>query len=213
MRTKSRSESRKLILAQATELFRLRGYYSVTLDDIAKSVNHSKVAIYHYWESKEDLLYEIIRRSHLAVIDAATKILKSNDTPEVKLRKTVENHVMQAVSDVGAPALTGDFRQDIGLTEQHKKSIIKLRMKYDAALRSILEAGIQDGSFTPCETRIVGFTIAGAVSHVRDWYSPEGKLSKEEISNIISTFVMNAVLNRVGGAANRREAGKSSAKK
>src|SRR3989304_2130637 len=162
MPAESRKEVRKRILSQATELFRERGYHSVTLDDIAKAVNHSKVIIYRYWESKEELLYEITKRSHLAVIDGLTKICQSNDPPEVKLLRAVENHVLQAMSNVGVPPFTGKLSQEVGLSPQHKQVIIKLRDKYDASLRQIIEEGIQQRRFTPCDARIVGFAITGA---------------------------------------------------
>lgn len=49
----------------ALELFANQGYHKTSINQIAKSVGVSKSLIYNYFESKEDLLDEIVRDSIL----------------------------------------------------------------------------------------------------------------------------------------------------
>jgi hypothetical protein len=58
-----REEKRTLIMDVALEHFAKEGYYNTPISHIAKHAGISKGLMYNYFESKEDLLTEIINRS------------------------------------------------------------------------------------------------------------------------------------------------------
>lgn len=58
-----REEKRNLIMRVALEHFAKEGYHNTTISHIAKHANISKGLMYNYFESKEELLSEIINRS------------------------------------------------------------------------------------------------------------------------------------------------------
>ena len=59
------SESREFILKKAFNLFLQKSFKDVTMKDIVTATGLSKGAFYHYFESKEQLYYEIIDRYYL----------------------------------------------------------------------------------------------------------------------------------------------------
>ena len=60
-RKEQKEERRKAILMTALELFVKRGYYETKITDIAAAVPMSTGLMFHYFESKEELLTELIR--------------------------------------------------------------------------------------------------------------------------------------------------------
>lgn len=58
-----REEKRSLIMNVALEQFANNGYHATTINQIARQAGISKGLMYNYFESKEKLLAEIIRRS------------------------------------------------------------------------------------------------------------------------------------------------------
>ena len=62
---------RDRILSAATDLFLMRGYDSVTLDEIVRNARVSKTSIYKAFGSKEDLLRAVIAESGLQTVSAA----------------------------------------------------------------------------------------------------------------------------------------------
>jgi AcrR family transcriptional regulator len=60
--------NKDLILKTAFILFLQKGYKSVTLNDIIESTNLSKGAIYHYFESKEKILFEVVDKYYFEVL-------------------------------------------------------------------------------------------------------------------------------------------------
>ena len=59
------SESREFILKKAFNLFLQKSFKDVTMKDIVTATGLSKGAFYHYFESKEQLYFEIIDRYYL----------------------------------------------------------------------------------------------------------------------------------------------------
>ncbi|MBN2350880.1 MAG: TetR/AcrR family transcriptional regulator [Bacteroidales bacterium] len=55
-----REEKRDLIKSVALELFAKEGYYNTSISKIARGAKISKGLIYNYFESKEDLIKEIV---------------------------------------------------------------------------------------------------------------------------------------------------------
>ena len=57
------------VLAVSSKVFEEKGYRGATLQDIATRLGLLKGSLYYYIQSKEDLLFEILRRAHQQGID------------------------------------------------------------------------------------------------------------------------------------------------
>ncbi|MBR2523267.1 MAG: TetR/AcrR family transcriptional regulator [Clostridiales bacterium] len=60
-RKEQKEERRKAILMTALTLFVEKGYYDTKITDIAAAVPMSTGLLFHYFESKEELLYEVVQ--------------------------------------------------------------------------------------------------------------------------------------------------------
>ncbi len=58
------TQTREQILDGAYRLFRRRGYSRVTMDDIASEASLTKRTLYHHFESKDQLLAEVLAAQH-----------------------------------------------------------------------------------------------------------------------------------------------------
>ncbi|HLD11318.1 MAG TPA: TetR/AcrR family transcriptional regulator [Patescibacteria group bacterium] len=52
--------TREKILFEAGKLFSQRGYFAVSMEDIAQSVGVTKATLYHHFRSKEDICRELV---------------------------------------------------------------------------------------------------------------------------------------------------------
>lgn len=71
-------EKRKIILETAAKFFSKNGFFAISVQDIAKECNISKATIYQLFNSKEDILYQIIQYKHDQIIQEATLIDSSD---------------------------------------------------------------------------------------------------------------------------------------
>src|ERR1700751_3466975 len=58
------------ILAHATDVFYEKGYEGASMRDLSRSSGMSLAGLYHYFESKEELLYLIQKHTFRTIIDS-----------------------------------------------------------------------------------------------------------------------------------------------
>lgn len=137
--------TRELILAVATEQFLKNGYEKTKLSDIINGLDGlTKGAIYHYFDSKEDIFNEVannIGKQNKSIFDA---IKYSNDiNGSEKITKlvslSINNEVMQTITSI-TPKLIHSPKLLTSFLEQMQKVTIP---EY---FIPIIKEGIEDGS-------------------------------------------------------------------
>ena len=79
-------ERKQTIVEAAAALFASRGFNGASVADIAERCKTSKSLIYHYYESKEDILYDVMISHVRALETAAADALAGGAKPDQKLR-------------------------------------------------------------------------------------------------------------------------------
>ena len=67
---RSATQTRERILDGAYVLFRRRGYSRVTMNDIAAEARFTKRTLYHHFESKDELLSQVLTAQHQLAVAA-----------------------------------------------------------------------------------------------------------------------------------------------
>ena len=86
---KDHREKRSAILKQAAVYFAEHGYDRASVNGVAGACGISKSLIYHYYDSKEQLLFDILH-SHLTTLYDGLRALPPAADPEAQLRQLVK---------------------------------------------------------------------------------------------------------------------------
>ena len=84
-RQRQRQQLRDGILSAAREVARAEGWQAVTIRRIAGIVEYSPPVIYEHFDSKEDLLLELVRIGYAGQLEAIEKARDASDGPEEAL--------------------------------------------------------------------------------------------------------------------------------
>src|SRR4028119_1874973 len=84
-RQRQRETLRSAILVAAREVARAEGGRAVTIRKIAARVEYSPPVIYEYFDSKEDLLLELVKMGYAGQLEAVEKAGNASDDPEEAL--------------------------------------------------------------------------------------------------------------------------------
>ncbi len=184
---------KKKMLAIASVLFWEKGYNGTSMRDISRRYNCKPANIYNYFKSKEDILYEFLSEQMKLMI-SQIKHLDGDQTlnPVEKLRHLVSKHLNQVLSY----SKSSGFLFDVGLenlSSNYRKRIVRLRDEYDRILRGIIQNGIDRGDFPAIDVKLAAANIASMIVRSVIWYSPQGKLSVEEVSDFILNFSLNGL--------------------
>ncbi len=84
-RQRQRQQLREGILAAAREIARSEGWRAVTIRKIAGLIEYSPPVIYEYFDSKEDLLLELVRIGYAEQLEAIERARDASEDPEEAL--------------------------------------------------------------------------------------------------------------------------------
>lgn len=79
----------KTIVEAAAALFRQQGFAATTMRDIAAAVGLSKAGVYHHYQSKEELLEDVVAAGTQALMSQLHAIEARSLEPDEKLREFI----------------------------------------------------------------------------------------------------------------------------
>lgn len=176
-------DERKLaIVEQAAALFATRGFNGASVADIAERCKTSKSLIYHYYESKEDILYDVMISHVRALETAAADALAGSASAEQKLRDLTQ--LFMALY-IGAADRHKVLLNDLDYVPKARRaeivavqrglieSVRKLLVEIEPALKK------RDGA---------GFAAAmlffGTINWTHTWYDPKGVVTPEALADM-----------------------------
>lgn len=189
------ADMREKIFTEAVRVFRQKGYHAASMQNIADAVGLQKGSLYHYISSKEELLYKIFERSTGALTRQLEAIIASQDSPQDKLRRAIEAHLIALCEQLDIYSVYLAERR--ALSGRSHAKVRAEAEKHAQLLEKILHQGIESKEFRAMDTKMVALGILGMCNWLYQWYSPDGRLSPQEISAIFSDLVVDGV-KRVG---------------
>lgn len=169
------------ILQVATELFKKRGFYATSMQDISDAVGIRKASLYYYVTAKEELLFEILKGLHKggeALIDGVNH---NSPDPLGELRFLLTQMGIYAGKHADRLRIfTNDFDY---LNPEQKSMIISDRRLYRVAVKRLIAASVARGQIADTmDVSAATHAALGTASAVSDWYREGGNRSIEEIA-------------------------------
>ncbi len=79
--------------AHATEVFCEKGYEGASMRDLSRATGMSLAGLYHYFGSKERLLYLIQKDTFTTIVEKLKARLEGGADPEQRIRIFIQNHL------------------------------------------------------------------------------------------------------------------------
>lgn len=193
---RQKQELRELITETAAEMFGRNGYHAVTVEQIAKALGISKPSIYYHFSSKDEILFEFGYISHKRATDRLREIVAMDLPPREKLEQALSAHIDLLSFDAHKGPMLG-LHLRFSMPKNYEAPIKELRKEYDTLLRQIIVDGMTQGIFKKTDPKVIGYTMAGAINFLPQWYSPDGPHSSEDIKKIIIDYLINGICETV----------------
>jgi AcrR family transcriptional regulator len=194
----SSTDRREQILQASQKLFADKGFRETNLNDVAVQLGFRRQAVYHYFPSKEDILYELIDRAGQAIATSAQPTLDADMPPAEKLAEVVRNHVRQLLTNIDVFRI--QFSELFKLSGQRADGLRRDMAAYVHSMAKVIKAGQKDGSFIDIPPTTQALLILGMCNGTTDWYT--GGRSQVSIDEI-ADFAARIALAGVRGAAGR----------
>jgi AcrR family transcriptional regulator len=192
-RRRDPASKREAVLQTAVQLFIEKSYGRASMNDVAERLSITKPALYHYFQTKEQILLECYRLGSALIEETLNEIAAHGGRGVEKVEAFIYSYANVMTINFGRCVM----RLDEGdLSEEARVEVRKYKRKIDRRLRGFIQEGIDDGSITQCDVKIAAFSIAGALNWICQWYEPEGALSAEEIASQFARTLTQGLANR-----------------
>ena len=187
------SLKRAALLREAGRTFSLRGYHNTSLEDVAKTLDVTKAALYYYVKNKQEILFEC----HMMSLDLGDEAMKYCEehgrTGLEKILLLIDKYVQTITSEMGSFAVLGEYD---ALEPQNKAIVGKRRDKFDRAFRELISEGMSDGTVRAVDPKLTVFFFMGSINWMTRWFTPQGSATGEEIARSLVDLVKGALRTR-----------------
>ena len=178
------------LLCVATGLFRERGFHATSMQDLAEALGMNRGSLYHYIESKDDLLWWIVSGALDRLRAQVEPILAGNGPAVECLRGAIAGHLTFAADHGDELALVQiELRS---LAPDRRADLIERRDAYEHRWRVTLEAAFEEGSLRPTDVRLTGIAILSACNWFTQWYRPDGSLTVVQIAMAFADLFLSS---------------------
>jgi AcrR family transcriptional regulator len=151
---------RDQLLDEAARQLNSKGISLTSMTDVADKLGFSRASLYYYIEDREDLMFQVYRRSSEIMARRLGEAIASQPSA----MQVVETFVSR-VLDPGEPELAA--LSEIGLLNREgRETVLGIHEAVIARLASMLEAGAKAGQIRTCDFCIVARVIIGIIHSI-----------------------------------------------
>ncbi len=170
----------------AARLFNEKGYLETSMDDISMAAHLSKGGIYHYFSSKNEILFFISSNFMDLLLKGLEEELNECQDCFSKLKYFISRHI-KFYTHYLSEAKTVIHEAHL-LPPEYFKVIAEKERRYHQIVSDIL-FDFFEGKIEKDRLKAVAFILFGTCNGIYYWYHPRGSITPEDLSEIISSIL------------------------
>jgi AcrR family transcriptional regulator len=199
-------DSRQEILRTAARLFQQRGYDATSMNDVAAALKLSKGGLYHHFQSKDEILFEIMNHAMEITEERVLAPVRGIADPEERLRALIRRH-MEVVLSPRDREITVMLHENHPLPPALRKRINQRKKEYIHFVEGVIAEvqskapikvqnkapGARQGKCAVCP-RAAAFALLGMINWIYQWYKPEGELQSTNLIPQFTELLLGGIL-------------------
>jgi AcrR family transcriptional regulator len=143
-----------------------KGYYNITVRDIARKAGLSTGLVHYYFKDKQELLLTLLKEMNKKLSTSLAEALKGTDDPEGKLGIYLDQALGLVMKEKEYFPVLFDFWTQISRNRRMRKANIKLFQSYRDECAVILREGIESGVFREMDVEYITTYIVSLVQGI-----------------------------------------------
>lgn len=182
---------REAIRVTAARLYAERGFLGASVAQIAAGCETSKSLIYHYYPSKEDILFDVVDSHVQALTEVAREAEESGGDAEARIRR-LSRALMAAYEGAGdrqkvllndVANLPADRRAEI---VEHQRELLDIVDRLLLAARPALADRRE-------RRRAITMIYFGMLNWTHTWFDPAGRLAAETVADMATAMLLRGL--------------------
>lgn len=171
----------------AGHLYARRGFQGASIADLAQACGTSKALVYHYFPSKDDILYEVMEAHLDDLVDAADDAMRSGSASE-RLRALTSSFMRLYVGAQDSHKVL--LNELDNLPPERRAEVVAKQRRIVAVVESLLrELRPETGPITLPLTML----FFGMVNWTHTWFRAGGMMSPEQLADLAVDLMLRGI--------------------
>jgi TetR/AcrR family transcriptional regulator, cholesterol catabolism regulator len=190
------------ILEHATEVFDEKGYEGASMRDLSRATGMSLAGLYHYFESKEKLLYLIQKHTFTTIVERLRERLDDISDPEQRIRVFVLNHLEYFLRNRKAMKVLS--HEDEVLKNGFGSEIAAIKREYYRICVGLLD-DLKREQNLHFSSRLAVLSLFGMMNWIYTWYNPRLDANAEAIAKEMGDIFLRGICAGANGKKFRKK--------
>lgn len=184
-------ERKEAIVEAAAALYARRGFNGASVADLAERCKTSKSLIYHYYQSKEDILFDVMVSHVRALEEAAREAVAGDGDAAEKLRRLA--HAFMALY-VGAADRHKVLLNELdNLDDKRRAEIVKTQRELIEIVQRLLSEIQPKLKKRAGESYAAAMLFFGMINWTHTWFDSKGPVSADDIAEMAVDIVLDGL--------------------
>ncbi|HWA91710.1 MAG TPA: TetR/AcrR family transcriptional regulator [Rhizomicrobium sp.] len=179
---------RNAMLEKAAGLYAERGFLGASVADLAAACKTSKSLIYHYYPSKEDILFDVMLSHVQALLDAAERVVAGPGDARAKLDALTQDFMRLYV---GAASRHKVLLNELArLPAKQRETVVRIQRRLLDIVQALLVEIRPELARRAQLKRPAAMLYFGMINWTHTWLDAEGRASPERVAALaVSVFL------------------------
>ena len=181
-------QRREAIVEQAAKLFASTGFKGASVAELATACETSKSLIYHYYSSKEEILYAVMASHIDQLCQDVSDVMSNPAEPVAQLRALLHGFMRHYVGAADRQKVL--LNELDSLPADRKAAIVAKQRIIIDAVQQLLVAIDPALRADPAAARVRTMLLFGMINWTHTWFDPAGTVSTDSIAEMALTLAV-----------------------
>lgn len=184
-------DRRAEIAERAARLFDRQGFHQTTMEDIAVDVGIKKPTLYHYVNSKDEILY-LIHEEFLGLLFDGQRERESLGLPcDENLRLSMRDILHLMVSHRSHVRVFFEHYRE--LSSRYQELIKPKRDEYYRLIVGFIRDGVSVGCYRDVDPELAALAMFGMCNWAYTWFNESGAISADDVADNFWTWLTSGI--------------------
>jgi len=191
-RSENYDEIQAGILRNAARLFATRGYERSSVGDLVEACELSRGAIYHYFDSKEAILFAMLDSLVRSLLASLEQAAAHGGEPLQKFERVIEAFVEH---NAQSPEEQIVLLNDLGaLQAEEQRQIVQTERKIVELVGKVLSSIDATKKMNRRNARVYTMMLFGMINYTYTWYDAKGAIKPKEFAQLAANLFLKGFL-------------------
>ena len=173
-------------------LFAHKGYHSTSMREIARELGMNQSSLYHYFRSKEDILFTLMNQAVDSALATMEEICATDLQPHEKLDRILRFYTRYYAGDQERLILL--VNEQNSLNSEHRRILVDKERRYVHLFKGVFEELEGHGMTKEIPHSVAIFAFLGMVHYTIKWYHRDGAVDLDRLTEIFTEIFTGGVL-------------------